>query len=428
MRKRLTDKSIAALRRKAARYEVQDEIAPGLAVRVSERGTKSFIMIARFPGSDNPVRRTLGEYGALTLEHARDMTREWHALIKRGVDPAHEMERQRRDAARQRSSTFAAVVEDYLAAKAPDQRRAREAERLIRYDLLPVLGDRPIGDISAADVAGLIKTIRKRSQYGARNALIYTSSIFKWALSQHCYPLIANPAAGLDRENLIGKLKPRARLLSEVELFAMWRAAERMPYPFGPLVRMLMLCGQRHTDVAKAPWDEFNFERREWIIPAARFKGERDHLVPLTDQMITLLKALPRFSRGSYLFSTTGGEKPTLFANFYSRRLAARMLRTLKALARHRGDDPAKVELPPFVMHDLRRAIRSTLPRLRVLTEISERVIGHAQPVLHGVYDKYEYADEKREALERWNAELRRIVERLITGQTENNVVRMPAR
>src|SRR5262249_35864052 len=220
MRKRLTDKSIAALRRKASRYEVQDEIAPGLAVRASERGTKSFIMIARFPGSDNPVRRTLGEYGALTLEHARDMTREWHALIKRGVDPAHEMERQRRDAARKRSSTFAAVVEDYLAVKRPDQRRAREAERPSRHHLLPVLGDRPIGEITAADIAGLIKTIRKRSQYGARNSLIYASSIFKWALSQHCYPLIANPAAGLERENLIGKLKPRARLLSEVELFA----------------------------------------------------------------------------------------------------------------------------------------------------------------------------------------------------------------
>ena len=418
MRKRLTDKSIAALRRKSARYEVQDDRAPGLAVRVSERGTKSFIMIARFPGSHNPVRRTLGEYGAMTLERARDMTREWHALIKRSVDPAHEMARQRRDAARQRSSTFAAVVEDYLAAKAPDQRRAREAERLIRYDLLPVLGDRPIGDISAADVAGLIKTIRKRSQYGARNALIYTSSIFKWALSQHCYPLIANPAAGLDRENLIGKLKSRARLLSEVELFAMWRAAERMPYPFGPLVRMLMLCGQRHADVAEATWDEFNFERREWIIPAARFKGDRDQLVPLTDQMVT---ELPRFSRGSYLFSTTGGEKPTLFANFYSRRLAARMLRTLKALARHRGDDPAKVELPPFVMHDLRRAIRSTLPRLRVLTEISERVIGHAQPVLIGTYDKYAYADEKRAALQRWADH----IEGLVTGKAEDNVVRL---
>src|SRR5262249_29823239 len=162
-------------------------------------------------------------------------------------------------------------------------------------------------------------------------------------------------------------------------------------YPSGPLLRMLMLCGQRHSDVADATWDEFNLDRREWIIPAARFKGDRDQLVPLTEQMIALLKALPRYP-GPYLFTTTGGANAFVFIHFYKQRMAARMLRTLRALARRRGDDPAKVELPPFVIHDLRRAIRSTLPRLRVPTEISERVIGHAQPALIGTYDKYAYS------------------------------------
>jgi Arm DNA-binding domain len=85
-RKRLTDRALKSLRPAApgTRFEIMDSDAPGLAIRVTDKGAKTFVLIARFPGSSNPTRRALGEYGVLTLEQARRKAREWHELIRRG--------------------------------------------------------------------------------------------------------------------------------------------------------------------------------------------------------------------------------------------------------------------------------------------------------------------------------------------------------
>src|SRR5437879_9410671 len=87
------------------------------------------------------------------------------------------------------------------------------------------------------------------------------------------------------------------------------------------------------------------------------------------------------------------------------------MLRTLRALAKRRGEDPAEVTLPRFVNHDIRRTVRSHLSRLKVTEEAREAVMAHARPGIKGTYDLYDYLDEKREALELWAARLRSIVE-----------------
>jgi len=96
------------------------------------------------------------------------------------------------------------------------------------------------------------------------------------------------------------------------------------------------------------------------------------------------------------------------------------MLLTLRALAKHRGEDPADVTLPPFINHDIRRTVRSHLSRLKVTEEAREAVLAHARPGIKGTYDLYDYLDEKREALELWAARLREITE-----PKPDNVVRL---
>ena len=186
----------------------------------------------------------------------------------------------------------------------------------------------------------------------------------------------------------------------------------------GALLQMLLLTGQRRSEVGEARWSEFDLHNQLWTVPPERFKGDANHVVPLSGDAMALLKTLPRWKTGDFLFSSNGGVKPV---NGYSKAklsLDRRMLLTLKALARKRGDDPRNVGLPPFVLHDLRRTMRTRLPSLRVVDEVAEMVIGHGRKGIQGVYDQHQYLSEMRDALDRWATLLRGIAE-----QPSSNVV-----
>src|SRR5215831_3490230 len=114
MKTTLTDRGIKALRKSARAYDVHDAVVPGLTLNVLPSGLRRFVLLTRFPGAKHPTRRALGAYGALTLEAARAKARQWLDLIARGIDPAAQVEEERRKRERERATTFAAVVTDYL--------------------------------------------------------------------------------------------------------------------------------------------------------------------------------------------------------------------------------------------------------------------------------------------------------------------------
>ena len=99
-------------------------------------------------------------------------------------------------------------------------------------------------------------------------------------------------------------------MLKDDELRRVWSAAGAMGYPYGPLFRLLILTGLREREVANASWPEFDLRNRLWTIPASRMKGDRAHEIPLADRALELVEALPRFTAGVFLFSTTAFEKP----------------------------------------------------------------------------------------------------------------------
>ena len=176
--------------------------------------------------------------------------------------------------------------------------------------------------------------------------------------------------------------------------------------PSAPLVRMLLLTGQRKSEVAEARWREFDLDKKLWSIPIARMKGKAAHVVPLTDDVIAILRSLPRFARGDYLFSTRFGASPTNGFSKYKARLDRRMLLSWRALGRIAGVD--RNTLKPYVLHDIRRTMRTHLSALPVPDLVRELVIGHTKPGLHKVYDQHAYLDEKRHALELWAKRLAR--------------------
>jgi integrase len=153
-------------------------------------------------------------------------------------------------------------------------------------------------------------------------------------------------------------------------------------------------------------------------------KAGAAHVVPLTDDVMAILKDLPRFKGGDYLFSTTFGKKPVHGFSRAKHDLDGHMRRSWRALGRLRHEDRRHKEITPFVIHDIRRTMRTGLSALPIPDLIRELVIGHTKPGLHKVYDRHAYADEKRQALDLWAARLRSIV---VPPSTSENVIRMPA-
>ena len=134
-------------------------------------------------------------------------------------------------------------------------------------------------------------------------------------------------------------------------------------------------------------------------------------------------KTLSRWASGDFLFSSTGGKTPVNGFSKAKQRLDSHMLRSLRAMARMRGDDPRSVRLEPFVLHDLRRTVRTRLSSLRVVDAVSEMVIGHGRKGIQRVYDQHQYLPEMKEALDAWAARLKSLVE-----PPPSNVVSLRAR
>jgi integrase len=396
-RQNLTDRFIKS--RKAAkagrRDEYFDALVPGLALRVTDRDHKSFALVTRYPSHPkNPTRRTLGDYGPMTLDQARQKARDWLELIGKGIDPKIEEERQRAAALRRQSNTFTAVAGEFLDRHAAGLKKSAEAKRIIEGEFVKRWGARPITDIMPEEVAAAIRAIVKRgSPYQAHNALGYIRSLYNWVIGTHEFGVTSSPVERLKPKALIGARAARDRVLSDAELRAVWEAAGKMAYPYGPVFRLLVLTGQREREIADMSWSEIDLSQAMLTVRGLRMKGGRAHEVPLTPMAVDLLKSLPRWTGDSVFSTTGGGTKPI---NGFSK-------------AKSRIDKLSGVS--DWVIHDLRRTVRTHFSALPVQDLVRELVIAHAKPGLHRVYDQHAYRDEKRQCLELWEKRLIAIVD-----------------
>jgi integrase len=415
----LTDRFISSDKRRPrkGRIDYPDALVPGLALRVTDAGHKSFVLIARYPQNPkNPTRRALGDVGVITLEQARAKARRWLELIGKGIDPKVQEARQRAAEQRRQVNSFAAMANEYLTREATKLAHHVQARRIIEAEFVKRWGSRPATDILPEEAAAAIRAIVKRgSPAQARNAFGHGSRMFNWAIGTHEFGITVSPFASLRATDLAGKKVLRDRVLEDHELRAIWQAAngltsaeavaearrrdvkrdpnQPLGYPYGPVVRLMVLTGQREREVSDMRWSEIDFDNRIWTIPSKRMKGKRAHVIPLAPEALALLKSLPRFSGGECVFSATGGVKPV---NGFSK-------------TKERLDKVSGVS--GWVLHDLRRTMRTHLSALPIEDRVREHMIAHAQPGLHQVYDRHRYGGEKRRGFELWEQRLRGIVE-----------------
>jgi integrase len=383
------------------RLEIRDTEVAHFALRITDRGTKSFIVAKRWPGAKMTIKRTIGDAGVMSLADARKVARSWLELAEKGIDPQVQARKEAEAEARDRGTTFAALAEDFIREDLADKRRGGADAREIRREILPRWGKLPATSINAGHVIELAKELKHKAATG-RLVLSHTKRIFAWALHEHDkvhgnrYGLTGNPAADISPRRLFGEKRPRERNLDDDELRALLVACREIPYPIGPCVELLLLTGCRREEISGARWEEVDLDKRRFVVPPERFKSGVSHIVPLGIDATALLEKLPRHA-GPFIFSTSG-ERPI---NGWSKAKGE----IDRVMARELGREPEH-----WVLHDLRHTIRTRMAALGVDDNVAEMVLGHAKRGLGRVYNEHRYEEEMRAAYEKWAELLRAIV------------------
>lgn len=270
--------------------------------------------------------------------------------------------------------------------------------RILEKDALPYWRGRPIESITSADVVERVEAIVDRGRpVAASRFRAWCSKLFSYAVKSQLRP--DNPARGVEDPVEPSTLR-RDRRLGDDELMLVWQASEKLGYPFGPLFQILVLTGQRLREVAQARWPEFDLRTGIWTIPGARAKNGTEHRVALSEPALAILATIPRLSRSSFVFTTTGEAPVSGFSKAKGR--------LDKFIVEANGGQP----LPDWRLHDLRRSFVSGCARLRIPAEVVERAINHVSESfggVRGVYNVHAYEDERRGAFEAWAAYVMRL-------------------
>ena len=191
----------------------------------------------------------------------------------------------------------------------------------------------------------------------------------------------------------------RDRVLDDREIKALLSALDKTAYPFGPMFKLLLVLGQRRGEVGSMRWSELDLYAKLWRLPASRSKNGQEHTLPLPDDVVDILCALPRFEGSDVVFSFDGVHPAKAFV-----------------AAKERIDEKMKEALgaafEPWVIHDLRRTAASGMAGIGVAPHVVERVLNHRSGTIKGVaavYNRFSYQPEMRSALEAWSRRLAEI-------------------
>lgn len=369
----------ASLVPKEGRAEYIDGLCPGLHLRITYRGVRTFSAMFRINGK--LTRQTIGRYPVVTIANARATALQMMREAQAGVDS-----REHRSRARS-TLTYVELVEAYNEKHLiPNVRSGRAVYTSLKHDRMKPFFKRPVGVITRREILDLIdKMVADGLPQGAVNHLGKLKTLFSWAVGRD---LIQNdPTQGLKPPV---RMTERDRVLSDGEIVAVWKATHHLPAPYGAMYRMFMLTGQRRTEVSRMQWNEI--VGSIWTIPRERVKKDRPHAVPLSGTALAALAALPVYGENAYVFSTTGGERPSSNYN--------KIKRELDRLSGTSG----------WTIHDLRRTVRSKLAELRVPEVVARKVLNHEAGKVDRIYNRHDYLREKREALAKWEKRLLALV------------------
>jgi integrase len=423
----LTVLALKALKPRAAAYEVKDDAITGCYVQVWPSGATSYILRYRFRGKSKKL--VIGKFNpdAGGLAEVRRAAREAQnsVVIARcdhagKLDPvaARRAEKDRRaEAARAHRETaqpardlVEKVVHDFIAQYAkPHNKDWHGVERMLQKEIVGRWAARRLGEISASEVREALREIKTRAPIGANRVHASFRKLCNWALEEEI--IRVSPVEKV-RALTPEKGRARERVLSDLELRTVWRAASTLGFPFGPIFQLLILTGQRRGEVAGGCWGEFDLSTATWVIPAERTKNGLRHSVPLSPPALSILSSLPRFKRGK-------GETDFVFSPWQAAPSGFSRVRDRldAAILDGRAPDADAPPMPPWVVHDIRRSVASGMARLGgTPLHVIERCLNHVSGSfggIVGVYQRHSFSEEMRVAEELWG----RHIEALVRGE-----------
>lgn len=395
--KRLTDTGIANLNPpEEGRVEIWDTIVPGLGVRVGKR-RKMFVVMIRLSGR---VRRlTIGAFPGLGVSEARARAREIIEQAQNGIDVVARGRAVAAHEAKVRENTVASTIKQYIDKYAKRRQRSwLQTKQVLQKYLVKPYGERALSDLTRTDILRVLDDIEAQGYTTAANrTLALAKTYFRWCIERGL--IDQSPAAHIRPPS---KEVSRDRVLTETELRRVWVAAVDAGYPYGDIVRLLMLTAQRRNEVASMRWDELDLESRVWTISASRNKSARLHAVPLSPTVVEVLCGFERV--GPLVFPASNELAGENGFSGWSR-------------AKRRLDLASNVK--EWRLHDLRPTAATGMARAGFPPYVVERVLNHttssAGP-LASVYQRYEYGKEKTAALLNWDREVLSIVNNRVTA------------
>lgn len=380
---KFTDKNVRSIKPPdVGRVEYRDTVIPGLWLRMTDHGRKTWGVTYRLNGRQR--RLTMGTYPGLSLADAREKARKALREVGIGNDPAEEKQQLRKGA------TFGLVAEQYMREHAMPNKKSWRGDRgALDRDLLPAFGGRKASDIKRGEVIAMLQSIKDRgAPITANRTLEIIRKIYNWALAREIVD--ANPCAGIEK---LAKEHQRERVLSSTEIGDLWTALEREPLRIAARYKLMLLTAQRGGEVRQMRWQDIDLEDGWWTIPGELSKNSLSHRVPLSDPACVLLRQLRmEIANDTWVFPSPTTDGP--------------VRSNTKANARIRKN--SGVEFRP---HDLRRTAASKMAGELVVDRLTlAKILNHVDTGTTAVYDRHGYDKEKRVALVAWGGRLEEII------------------
>jgi len=374
---RFTDRWLqaASLTPAEGRAEYIDGLCPGLHLRVTSLGVRTFSVMFRLNGK--LTRITLGRFPVVSLANARSSALDVMRKAQEGIDAREHRSRE------ESTLTYSELVKSYIEKHLkPSARSWKNVQSGLQHARMNRFKQHRVAEISRRDIIAVIdEIVAEGKTQAAINNLRHLKMMFNWAAGRDM--IGTNPCDGVKSP---GRTTERDRVLSDREIAAVWKATLELPAPFGAMYRMFLLTGQRRSEVATMQWHEIT--GTVWTIPREKVKKDRPHAVPLSKTALATLDSLRKYGPEAYVFTTTGGDRPS--SNF------DKVKQELDRLSGTSG----------WTIHDIRRTVRTKLAELGVPEVVARKVVNHETGKVDRIYNRHAYLDEKRKALMKWEKNL----------------------
>jgi integrase len=390
---------------------------PGFALRVTEKGARTYYLIYRAPESEQKQFLWIGDAARMSLAEARERAREADKLRAQGADPLEERKREQR--AKQQRPTVAALISGFT--EAGESRKSAKTQREYARILASEIAKAPLGavvanDVTAPELDALCRKVAKRSATMGNNVYKLIRAAFRWGFKKDLVD--RDVSARLDRPAEEKRLTTEERTLNDKEVRQLWLGVETLGHEMATFVRLPLLCGTRRGETALAEWSEFDLrdtpeELSLWSIPAEHRKGQRGRrrglVIPLSALAARLLSELrEETGKGTRAFPNVGEQ------------FIVNLFRTTESVRKATGVG--------FSLHDLRATCATGVRRMSGLPHVPALVLGHqgvpGVPDITSRYDRADTVPEVATGLNAWAAH----VESLLTETPAVEVVPIGAR